>query len=80
MTAQINAITAAARAEHDFQGEQFMQWFLKEQVEEVASMSDLLRVCERAHGNELQIEDYLAREDSVAGADPTAPPAAGGPV
>ena len=57
-----------------------MQWFLKEQVEEVASMSDLLRVCERAHGNELQIEDYLARETTSAGADPTAPAAAGGPV
>ena len=78
VTSQINAITAAARAEQDFQGEQFMQWFLKEQVEEVASMSDLLRVCERAHGNELQIEDYLARETTTEGADPTAPAAAGG--
>ena len=57
-----------------------MQWFLKEQVEEVASMSDLLRVCERAHGNELQIEDYLARETAAAGVDPTAPAAAGGAV
>jgi ferritin len=80
VTSQINAITAAARADQDFQGEQFMQWFLKEQVEEVASMSDLLRVCERAHGNELQIEDYLAREDSTEAADPTAPAAAGGAV
>ena len=77
---QIAALANAARAAGDFQGEQFMQWFLKEQVEEVASMSDLLRVCERAHGNELQIEDYLAREDSAEAADPTAPPAAGGPV
>ena len=57
-----------------------MGWFLKEQVEEVASMSDLLRVCERANGNELQIEDYLAREDTAGATDPTAPPAAGGPV
>ena len=80
VTAQINAITAAARAGQDFQGEQFMQWFLKEQVEEVASMSDLLRVCERAHGNELQIEDYLARESTSAGTDPTAPTPAGGAV
>jgi ferritin len=78
VTAQINAITAAARAEQDFQGEQFMQWFLKEQVEEVASMSDLLRVCERANGNDLQVEDYLAREDAAEAADPTAPAAAGG--
>ena len=80
VTSQINAITAAARAENDFQGEQFMQWVLKEQVEEVSSMSDLLRVCERAHGNELQIEDYLARETAAAGVDPTAPAAAGGAV
>jgi ferritin len=78
VTSQINGITAAARAEQDFQGEQFMQWFLKEQVEEVASMADLLRVCERAAGNELQIEDYLAREDAAEAADPTAPGAAGG--
>ena len=78
VTAQIKAITAAARAEDDFQGEQFMQWFLKEQVEEVASMSDLLRICERAHGNDLQVEDYLAREDAAEAADPTAPAAAGG--
>ena len=78
VTSQINGITAAARSEQDFQGEQFMQWFLKEQVEEVSSMSDLLRTCERAGGNELQIEDYLAREDAAEAADPTAPGAAGG--
>ena len=80
VTAQINAITAAARDEADFQGEQFLQWFLKEQVEEVASMSDLLRVCERAAGNELQVEDYLAREAAAAATDPTAPAAAGGAI
>ena len=43
----------AARDEGDFQGEQFLQWFLKEQVEEVSSMSTLLRVVERAGGNAL---------------------------
>ena len=43
-------------------------------------MSDLLRVCERAAGNELLIEDYLAREDTAGVADPTAPTAAGGAV
>ena len=75
---QIAALVGIAREEGDFQSEQFMQWFLKEQVEEVASMADLLRVCERAAGNELQIEDYLAREDAAEAADPTAPAAAGG--
>jgi bacterioferritin B len=55
-----------------------MQWFLKEQVEEVASMTTLLRVVERASGNALQVEEYLARENASEGADPTAPRAAGG--
>ena len=36
------------RASGDYSREQFMQWFIKEQIEEVASMSDLLRVVERA--------------------------------
>jgi ferritin len=77
VTSQINALTAAARAESDFQGEQFLQWFLKEQVEEVASMSSLLTVCERA-ANPLMVEDHLAREAVAEAVDPTAPGAAGG--
>ena len=56
-----------------------MQWFVKEQVEEVALMQDLLNVVERASDNLLLVEDYLAREDlGEEGADPTAPPPAGG--
>ena len=39
-----------------------MQWFIKEQVEEVASMNDLLRVVERSRDNPLLAEEYLARE------------------
>ena len=57
-----------------------MQWFIKEQVEEVSSMSDLLKVVERAKDNPLLAEEYLAREKvgGGEGADPTAPTAAGG--
>ena len=70
----------AARDERDYQAEQFMQWFLKEQVEEVSSMGDLLRIVEHAGSNVLLVEDYLVREaaKSSGGIDPTAPPAAGG--
>ena len=39
-----------------------MQWFIKEQIEEVATMSDLLRVVERSQERPMDIEDYLARE------------------
>ena len=75
---QIGALARVARDEGDYSSEQFMQWFIKEQVEEVASMSDLLRVVERARENPLQAEEYLVREGGAEAADPTAPHAAGG--
>ena len=76
---QIAALTGVARDEGDYQSEQFLQWFLKEQVEEVASMSSLLAVVERSSENAMFVEDYLVREHTSGGdADPTAPPAAGG--
>ena len=76
---QINGIAALAREHGDYTSEQFMQWFIKEQIEEVATMSDLLRVVERAADNPLLAEEYLAREQiGDEGADPTAPPVAGG--
>jgi bacterioferritin B len=78
VTGQINALAGLAREVGDYQGEQFLQWFIKEQTEEVASMSSLLRVVERARENPLLAEDYLAREDTGEAADPTAPAAAGG--
>lgn len=79
VTDQISGLTAIAREESDFQSEGFMQWFLKEQIEEVATMSDLLAVVSRSAANPEAIEDYLAREHNASEtADPTAPPAAGG--
>ena len=76
---QIAALAGVAREEGDFLSENFMGWFLKEQVEEVASMSALLKVAERAGDDPERIEDYLAREHAGAEAtDPTAPPVAGG--
>ena len=75
---QINALAACARAEGDYTSEQFMQWFIKEQVEEVATMSDLLRVVERSRDDVMEVENYMAREHaSDAPADPTAPKPAG---
>ena len=74
---QINALAGVARAEGDYSSEQFMQWFIKEQVEEVATMSDLLRWAERSRDDVKDIEDYVAREQTAEGADATAPRAAG---
>jgi bacterioferritin B len=77
VTDQISALLKTAREEADFASEQFMQWFIKEQVEEVATMSDLLTVVGRNLENVNNIEDYVAREQGAEGSDPTAPKAAG---
>jgi bacterioferritin B len=79
VTDQINALAAAAREAGDFTSEQFLQWFIKEQVEEVATMSDLLRVVERSRDDPMEIENFMAREHPGGeGDDPTAPHPAGG--
>ena len=77
VTAQINELTRIAREESDFASDQFMQWFIKEQVEEVATMHDLLAVVKRSKDIEA-IEDYVQREQSGEGNDPSAPAIAGG--
>ncbi|GAB3427059.1 ferritin [Flindersiella endophytica] len=79
VTDQIVALAKAARDEADYVGEQFMQWFLKEQVEEVSSMSTLLAVMDRAGDNLFHVEDFLAREAvGDNGSDQNSPHAAGG--
>ena len=77
VTEQINALVRIAREESDFASEQFMQWFIKEQVEEVATMNDLLAVVKRARGDLEDIEEYVAREQSAGPGRPHAPREAG---
>jgi bacterioferritin B len=78
VTEQINGLLRIAREENDFASEQFMQWFIKEQVEEVATMSDLLAVVRRNRDDLEDIEEYVAREQRDEGVDATAPRQAGG--
>jgi bacterioferritin B len=76
---QINALAATARDERDFAAEQFVQWFIAEQIEEVSTMSDLLTVAERSRDRVMEIEDFLAREHpGEDGPDAGAPRPAGG--
>lgn len=80
VTDQIEELAKLAGADGDLVGEQFLAWFLKEQLEEMSSMADLLRTVERAaETNILLAEEYLARTTiGDAGRDSNAPPAAGG--
>jgi ferritin len=79
VTDQIVDLVKLARADEELVGEQFLHWFLQEQREEVASMTELLAVVERGRDNLLHVEEYLARQSG--GDNPLeagAPPAAGG--
>lgn len=80
VTRNIEELFRAAREQNDPLGEQFMLWFLKEQVEEVASITTLLNIAERAD-NLFDIENYVAREQvGDGGRDTGAPAAAGGAI
>ena len=68
----------AAREAPDYASEEFILWFVKEQVEEVSTMSDLLAVAERCRDDVMELEEYVAREQGGGAEDTTAPPAAGG--
>lgn len=79
VTAQIVELVKLARDEGELVGEQFLHWFLQEQREEVASMTELLAVVERGRNDLLSVEEHLSR--ASGGESPLeagAPPAAGG--
>ncbi len=77
VTEQVSRLAAVARDEGDYLGEQFMQWFLAEQIEEVALMTTLVRVADRAGANLFDLENFVARELSASPAGVGAPKAAG---
>jgi bacterioferritin B len=55
-----------------------VQWFLKEQIEEEATMVELLEVAERVRDLPMTLEEYIAREQPGGGhTDPLAPEQAG---
>jgi bacterioferritin B len=79
VSGRLSRLFEVAREERDYLSEQFMQWFLREQIEEEATMSELLDVAERSRDLPMMIEEYIAREQP-GGAEPggAAPPVAGG--
>jgi bacterioferritin B len=78
VSAQIGELFAVAREEHDYLSEQFVQWFLKEQVEEEATMLEILDVAERVRDLPMTLEEYIAREHPGGDhSDPLAPQQAG---
>ncbi len=75
VTRQIHALVALAKKEDNYTTDNFLQWFVKEQLEEVSSMDQLLKVIQRAsESGLLRVEEYLARK---GGAKPSSAAQAG---
>ncbi len=72
VTNQINGLVELARNENDYITINFLQWFLTEQLEEVSSMDNLLKIVQRAGDNLLQADEYLARVGVRAMPEPPA--------
>lgn len=66
VTKSIHEIMDLAVTQKDYSTANFLQWFIGEQVEEVASMDQLLKIVERAgEGGLLLVEDYVANTGGV---------------
>ena len=62
VTSQINALVDLALKESDHISRDMLSWFVKEQLEEVSSMDNLLKVVERAgESNLIHVEEYVSR-------------------
>ncbi len=61
ITKCIHELMALAEKEHDFATREFLGWFVKEQVEEVESVTHLYEVANMAGKNLLQLEAYVAQ-------------------
>jgi ferritin len=66
VTEEINHLVSLAVAEGDHTSNNFLQWFVTEQVEEVDTMSALLQTIKHAGDNLLWVEDYVRRNPQHA--------------
>jgi ferritin len=62
-TQQINNLVAMATQEKNYIANNFLQWFLSEQLEEVSSAETRLAVIRRAGASVLMVEAYLAHNE-----------------
>jgi bacterioferritin B len=74
VTRQIYDLVEVAKADKNYVGVRFLDWFVEEQLEEVTSMNDLLSVIRRAGSDRLLfVEEYLVRQGSKGLESPASP-------
>lgn len=66
VTRMINGLMDIAVNDKDYISQDFLRWFVAEQLEEISTMGTLLKTIERAKDNILWVEDFLARNPIVA--------------
>ncbi len=66
VTDEINNLVDIAIREGDHAANNFLQWFVTEQVEEIDTMSTLLQTIKLAGDNMLWVEDYVRRNPQHA--------------
>ncbi|MGE5359569.1 MAG: ferritin [Bacteroidales bacterium] len=63
VTNRINALMSMAIDQKDYAAQDFLRWFVTEQVEEVKTMDDLLKIVKAAgERNVIMLEAYLAHQ------------------
>ena len=63
VTRNCNALMALAIEEKDYAAQDFLRWFVTEQIEEVSTMEGLLKVVQQAgERNIIMLEAYLSHE------------------
>lgn len=66
VTAQIKALMDMAVSQNDYLAQNFLQWFIDEQLEEINKMDQLLSVIQRAgEKNLLMVEAYLVHMEKA---------------
>jgi len=65
VTQQINNLMSLAISQNDYIAQDFLRWFVTEQLEEVSTMETLLNIVRRSKDNVLFADDYLARNPIV---------------
>ena len=66
VTNLIYGLVDIAVKDKNYIAQKFLDWFVTEQLEEIATMNTLLNTIRRAGNNLLWVEDYLARSPIVA--------------
>jgi len=72
VTDEINNLVSIAISEGDYASNQFLQWFVTEQIEEVDTITTLLQTIKHANNNLLFVEEFVRRNPQHAASNTAA--------